>query len=131
MPFWVEFEALEPRILLSQDLLGTAQDDSATPTGEPFDAPALVCEGGLVSGEALDPGLACPIRCDGECFSPTAGLAAAEVCDGLLAATQFSYTAPSGNGPDGFALRYDSGSGLLEIVDSGTGSSGTGAATCL
>ena len=122
MPFWVEFEALEPRILLSQDLLGTAQDDSATPTGEPFDAPALVCEGGLVSGEALDPGLACPIRCDGECFSPTAGLAAAEVCDALLAATQFSYTAPSGNGPDGFALRYDSGSGLLEIVDSGTGS---------
>jgi len=57
MAFRVEFEALEPRILLSRDLLATAQGDSAKPTGEPLDAPSQVHEGGVVSSEALDPGL--------------------------------------------------------------------------
>ena len=98
MPLLVEFEALEPRVLLSRDLLVTAQDDSAAPAGGPFEAPALVFEGGVVSTEAAEPRHT------------------------LSGATRFSYAAPSGNGPDAFTLRYDSGSGLLEIVDTGTSS---------
>ena len=69
-------EALETRLLLSHDLLGSAPDPPVSP------------------GSLAEQG----------------------------AASQLSYSAPSGNGPDQLVLRYNSGAGELEILDGGTSS---------
>jgi hypothetical protein len=128
-------------LLLSHDLLGSP---AGTPNGEiggDLDRPAGVSVGDVASCPA-QPGLACASELDGGSASavaegpspspfadPLASAAGAdfitevspaparEGCQAATGATQFSYAAPSGNGPDQLILRYNSGSGELEIVD--------------